>query len=285
MHFRTSAWLLLFASAPVFAGTPDHHKTYKPGLTAHYFLDAPDWNGNWPRDGDVVNDASPWTFRTYLYSRSEPLINHLFVRRGWFSVRWVGYLTIPERHGEKGTDGQVEVTFEFWADDGARLWLGGEEHINDWQPTWELAPESHRAVTVKLAPGRHRIVAEYFQGESLGKQDHDPAKLYWTIPARGIKRQIVPAAHFSHTDEDATLYVPSQGLSPADHERLDGGDRPPEDFSDAVRPGRRTRKVPVQRAFTGEVRMSVPLPRRLRARVRLADRRRRQGRTAVRPGY
>jgi hypothetical protein len=191
------------------------------GLVAHYFKDPTDWDGNWKAGEKPTVDPVEYTFREYKYSRVEPLINHFFIRSGWFSVRWVGKVKVEpglasvkkDDKGDKGgkpvgTD-PVDVTFEFWADDGARLFVDGVKLIDDWRACAETEPESHRKVTVKLTPGPHKIVVEYFQGESLKKQDRDPAKLYWTIPAFKIKRKIIPAAHFFHTQEDLEDYEPS----------------------------------------------------------------------------
>ena len=37
--------------------------------------------------------------------RVEPLVNHRFIRRGWFTVRWVGYLdTNPPPAGDDDDD-------------------------------------------------------------------------------------------------------------------------------------------------------------------------------------
>ena len=192
-------------------------KEAKAGLVAHYFKDSTEWDGNWKEGEKPKVDPVEWTFGEYRYSRVEPLINHLFIRRGWFSVRWVGYVKLEPGLGKgkkkgKGKPlpaGAVEVTFELWCDDGARLFINGEKVIDDWRACAEDEPESHRKVTLKLDPGPHRIVAEYFQGESLRKKDKDPAKLYWTCAALGIKRKIVPAAHFFHTEEDLEDYEPS----------------------------------------------------------------------------
>lgn len=183
------------------AGGP---REYKQGLVAHYYQDAQYWGGLWPDDVSVPNaDPMDWTFTTYAYSRHEPLINHLFIRNGWFSIRWVGYINVqPGATGEKkpeDSNAPVDVTFELWMDDGARLFIDGSKLIDDWRACWEKTPESHRRATVTLTPGYHRIVVEYFQGQSLEKDDHDPAKLYWTM---GGKQQIVPASHLFHCDED-----------------------------------------------------------------------------------
>lgn len=305
------------------------------GLVAHYFQDSVNWDGNWP---DTVSapdtPASDWTFARYQYSRVEPVINHLFVRRGWFSARWTGFfdpapgpgggpgahvivgvininpnnnpwreftLVLPggsritqddltrdyagyegealsvhvkpkgngnqngllvdgeaysldnaktyditashgmivrlyndrfdvngramgrwwiaitaadativcaEGAGSKtaGTSAatadagsECEYVFEIWADDGCRLILDGKVLIDDWTACWEVSEASVRkAAPVKLTPGKHRLVVEYFQGQSLTEGDEDPMKLYWSSADAGIPRQIVPPACFSH---------------------------------------------------------------------------------------
>ncbi len=179
------------------AGSPHE---YKQHLVAHYYQDPEYWGGTWPDSQSKPNsDPMDWTFTTYSYSRLEPLINHQFIRNGWFSIRWVGYINIePGQSGPKAQD-PVEVGFELWMDDGARLFIDGSKVIDSWKACWEKDPASHRGATVTLTPGHHRIVVEYFQGQSLEKDDKDPAKLYWTI---GGKQQIVPASHLFHTDED-----------------------------------------------------------------------------------
>ncbi len=178
---------------------------YTEGLVAHYYQDPQYWGGNWPDDVSVptVNAAS-WTFTTYAYSRVEPLINHLFIRNGWFSIRWVGYINVlPGATGgtnpDKDPNAPVEVGFDFWADDGARIFIDGKKVIDDWTACWQDLPRSHRKATVTLTPGYHPIVIEYFQGQSLQKDDADPAKLSWTIEGR---REIVPASQFFHKEAD-----------------------------------------------------------------------------------
>jgi len=313
------------------AGTPP-----SPGLVAHYFADPANWNGAWPDNVSVPTaDPSDWTFTKYEYSRVEPVINHLFVKKGWFSVRWTGHfnpdvsvapapatvkgrininpnnsdqneftlvlnsgevitrdnlkrryagyagaarslhvkpkgngnqngltvdgipypiandsafdisaasMTVRLYHekagpGEQGqgawwidiaaegatlsrgagapTDQGVaskdtaidepEYIFEILADDGCRLFLDGKAIIDDWQARSEESPEASRmAKPVKLANGNHRIVVEYFQGQSLTDNDHDPIVVYWSCPSRNIQRQIVPAAALSHGEEDTS---------------------------------------------------------------------------------
>ena len=166
------------------------------GLVAHYYRDPANWGGNWTPGSKPQVDPADWTFTKYHHSRIEPLVNHLFIRRGWFSVRWKGLIEIP-----KG-EGAVNVTFEIWADDGCRLFIDGEKVIDDWKDVDEDATDSHRTATVSLTGGKHKIVVEYFQGESLREDDRDPAKLYWSIPERHVPKQIVPASAFSYTLDD-----------------------------------------------------------------------------------
>lgn len=201
MRTLVAVVLVLGLVSLAFAGGP---REYRQGLVAHYYQDPQYWGGNWPDDVSVPA-VSPldWTFTEYAYSRVEPLINHLFIRNGWFTVRWAGYINVqPGATGEvnpENSNAPIEVGFELWMDDGARLFIDGEKLIDSWKACWEKLPESHRRCTVTLTPGYHRIVVEYFQGQSLDKDDADPAKLYWTI---GGKQQIVPASHLFHTDED-----------------------------------------------------------------------------------
>jgi hypothetical protein len=188
-------------------GRPQYHE----GLVAHYYRDHEYWDGNWPDDVSVpaVNPGD-WTFTEYKYSRVEPLVNHLFVKRGWFTVRWVGYLdTAPGQSGEKNRGLIVseakehEYTFEILADDGCRLFIDGKLVIDDWRACWERAEDALRVSNpVKLTQGKHRIVVEYFQGQSLKADDKDPMKLYWSCEDREIDRQVLPASHFFYTDKD-----------------------------------------------------------------------------------
>ena len=147
--------------------------------------------------------SSDWTFTDYAYSRVEPLVNHRFINKGWFSVRWVGYLdTSAARRATDGKD--AHYTFHILADDGCRLTVDGVVLINDWRPCWEDSPQAHRfSRSIKLSDGKHRIVVEYFQGQSLRQSDHDPIKLMWSSEERGIeKSSILPAAYLSHTADD-----------------------------------------------------------------------------------
>lgn len=173
---------------------------HRSGLVAHYYRDPVKWDDHWPENISVPGvDPDDWTFTTYRYTRIEPLINHQFIRRGWFSVRWTGELdTSPAGKRKK----EAEYTFRLWADDGCRLRIGNKSVIDDWRPCSEEDETSLRTGKITLQPGKHRIEVEYFQGQSLKKKDRDPIKLYWECKARKIPMQIVPASHLSHTAED-----------------------------------------------------------------------------------
>lgn len=178
------------------------------GLVAHYYRDHENWDGAWPDEtSEPSADAKDHTFKEYKYSRVEPLVNHRFIRRGWFSVRWKGILhTNPKSEYNK----KASYTFSLWADDGCRLVIDGKTVIDDWRPCAEDGPGAVREATVTLDPGEHKIQVEYFQGQSLQAKDRDPIKMYWSCKERRIPKQIVPASHLSHSRNDLQPEVPEQ---------------------------------------------------------------------------
>ena len=191
---------LLSLCAVTWAQVEKDQKTVRPGLAAHYYRDPACWNGMWPEYlSRPLAPAEDWTFSNYRYTRVEPLVNHQFVRRGWFSVRWQGCLNTSPAGG---ADREASYTFSVWADDGCRLFIDDQKVIDDWRACAEDDPAGVRKAAVTLQPGMHRIVIEYFQGQSLMKRDRDPVKLYWECKERNIPRQILPAAHLSHSDAD-----------------------------------------------------------------------------------
>jgi hypothetical protein len=184
---------------------------FAPGLAAHYYRDEDLWTGKWPDGVSAPNvPAADHTFGQYKYTRVEPLISHLFINRGWFSVRWQGYLTVPAT-----ADPAAELVYKFYlfADDGCRLFIDGDRVIDDWRPCSETAPDAVRSASRKLKPGRHKIVVEYFQGQSLAVKDRDPISLSWECRARGLKQTVIPEGQFSFKQEDL---APLPG-------RMDGG--------------------------------------------------------------
>jgi hypothetical protein len=217
MRYFMIACLIGVAAGLLIADDVDDKPRLKRGLVAHYYKDHENWKGNWPDSVSVPDvDAEDWTFTEYRYSRVEPLVNHLFVKKGWFTVRWVGYLdTNPRKDDDDDDDDdddgvvsaseEKEYKFEIVADDGCRLFIDGNKIIDDWKPCWEKSEEARRmAEPIKLTRGKHRIVVEYFQGQSLKGDDQDPMKLYWSCRDRKIRRQIIPGSHFCHTKKDET---------------------------------------------------------------------------------
>ncbi len=193
---KLTCCVLCLAFCVISLAVPADAREFLPGLAGHYYKDATNWNGLWPDDTDApLADPKACTFTKFEYTRVEPLINHLFIRSGWFSVRWVGYIDIP------GNEANTFL-FEVWADDGCRLQIGDAVLINSWYACPEDIDASHRTATATLAPGKHRIIVEYFQGQSLEQGDHDPVKLYWACSKLNIPKKIVSASVFSHEAAD-----------------------------------------------------------------------------------
>lgn len=163
------------------------------GLVAHYYRDAPNWEGNWPASSALpIASPAAWTFTHYSYTRVEPLVNHAFMRSAFFSVRWQGQL-------EVAVTGVDRIGIK--ADDGCRLWIDGHLLIDSWVPCSETDPKSFRVANKELLPGTHSIVVEYFQGTIMGKHDKDPMRLMWAVQGQDTFTP-VPASVFSHSLED-----------------------------------------------------------------------------------
>ena len=94
-----------------------------------------------------------------------------------FAARWTGTLIAP-----------ATGTYTFWTttDDGVRLWVGGLNLINKWQPQ---SPTTWSATVSLVAGQRYIFQMDYY--ESGGGAE---AKLEWAFP--GTARQIVPTTAF-----------------------------------------------------------------------------------------
>ena len=83
-----------------------------------------------------------------------------------YSVRWDGFV--------QARQGGI-YTFSTASDDGVRLWIDGQQVIDD----WGIHPERRDKATVTFAANsRHRIRMEYFQGEFQAV-----VRLGWQLPA------------------------------------------------------------------------------------------------------
>jgi len=91
-----------------------------------------------------------------------------------FSARWSGWVEAPS------TDDYV---FSVRADDGVRLWIGGELVINEWNVQ---SATTHRSKTLHLQAGhKYDLRLEYFERTGLAV-----VELSWS--ASGISSQIIP---------------------------------------------------------------------------------------------
>jgi YVTN family beta-propeller protein len=86
-----------------------------------------------------------------------------------FSVRWTGTVTIPA----SGT-----YTFRTNSDDGARLWVGGTQRINNWT---DHGPTLNTSAGINYTAGqRVAITLEYYE-----RGGGAVMQLLWTVPGNG----------------------------------------------------------------------------------------------------
>ncbi len=105
-----------------------------------------------------------------------------------FSIRWTGFVTIPETG---------DYTFTTTTDDGVRLWLNDVLMINDWQSQ----PPTENPATLSLVQGQVvAIKMEYYE-----KGAGAVASLKWSGP--GISKSIIPTQYLTTTD-------PGTGVDP-----------------------------------------------------------------------
>ncbi len=97
----------------------------------------------------------------------------------YFSVRWTGELEVAFSE---------PYTFYVTTDDGARLWLDGQEIISAW---WPQSPTEHRSQPIPLTAGqRYSIQMEWYE-DAVGAV----AQLSWQSPR--TPKQIIPAGALS----------------------------------------------------------------------------------------
>jgi hypothetical protein len=92
-----------------------------------------------------------------------------------FSARWTGEVEAPASGA---------YTFYTQSDDGVRLWVNGQQIINDW--TAHATKENRGVVSLELGK-KYSIKLEYFE-----KYSGATMKLLWSGP--GVAKQVIPQA-------------------------------------------------------------------------------------------
>ncbi|HEX8919814.1 MAG TPA: PA14 domain-containing protein, partial [Chloroflexota bacterium] len=166
--------------------------TNNGGLTAQYFSDT--------------------TLTNLVCTRRDPDVNFSLGVGGWpgcglastgFSARWTGKV-IP----------QYNETYTFYtlSDDGVRLWVNGQELVNNWT---DHAPVENSGTITLTAGQAYDIKMEYYQN-----QGGATAALSWSSPS--TSKQIVPAtalqatsttSNSSQSVDTYTTYIQNDGLT------------------------------------------------------------------------
>jgi hypothetical protein len=126
-------------------------------------------------------------FQTLSLSRTDPTVNFSWagspgtgVPADNFSVRWTGFVTAQSSE---------TYTFTTRSDDGVRLWVNGQQLVNNW--TYHGSTDNSGQIAL-VAGQSYSIVMEFFEGTELAV-----AQLSWATPT--IAKQIVPQSQLSPT--------------------------------------------------------------------------------------
>lgn len=104
-----------------------------------------------------------------------------------FSVRFAGQVEAPANG---------DYIFYVSADDGARLWIGGNLVVDD----WDIPGLSERSGRITLPAGKHDLRLDYFEGSGSAQ-----LKLSWSYP--GVAKQIVPTIRLYPRSGPASVEV------------------------------------------------------------------------------
>ena len=162
-----------------------HADAPQPGLKAEYF-DYTDLTGKVAERIDPAID--------FDWDLAEPVPG---VGQD-FSARWTGIVT-PE-HSEA-------YTFITRADDGVRLWIGGELVVDD----WHVHSAAERSGEIELEAGKaYDLELEYFDGLR-----HAAVKLMWRSASR--QKEVVPTSALmtARPQDPAPIELPKDGGVPA----------------------------------------------------------------------
>ncbi|HVE43326.1 MAG TPA: PA14 domain-containing protein, partial [Planctomycetota bacterium] len=126
-------------------------------------------------------------FQTLSLSRTDPTVNFSWagspgtgVPADNFSVRWTGFVTAQTSE---------TYTFTTRSDDGVRLWVNGQQLVNNW--TYHGATDNSGQIAL-VAGQSYPIQIDFFEGTELAV-----AQLSWATPT--IAKQIVPQSQLSPT--------------------------------------------------------------------------------------
>ncbi|MCP4610010.1 MAG: hypothetical protein GY845_14980 [Planctomycetes bacterium] len=123
----------------------------------------------------------PW--RELIIERIDPTVNFNWsgspdplMNPDGFTVRWTGKIEVPA---------SATYTFHTQSDDGIRLWVNGEQLINNWTDHGDTPDSGDIALS---AGQRYDIVLEYYEngGGAI-------CQLFWQSPT--IARQIIPSQY------------------------------------------------------------------------------------------
>ncbi len=169
---------LLFELPPAIGNTPVGDSSSQPGLVFDYYL---------PSAGDVARETLEKL--TPKATGIAPIVTFDLpdiTERDGFAMRFTGTLSITE---------PGQYTFYLASDDGSRLYLDGQELINN----DGLHGMAEKSASINLSPGGHPIVVTYFDNGG-----GDGLSLSWRGP--GIRRkQPVPTERLS-TAAETTLF-------------------------------------------------------------------------------
>jgi hypothetical protein len=177
-----------------------HIRKQRHGLTGQYFASRNFENPEKRRVDPTIN---------FRYGKGGPF-------RRWrvddFSVRWTGYIYIPFAD---------KWTFYTFNDDGARLWIGKRQIINDWNIHGATGNNS----TLELSEGYYAVTLEYFEARSYANM-----QLYWR-PSRNRRAGIIPTENLipnaSLLDKDIAV------TEDLDHPEMTKAAAPEKDVEDA----------------------------------------------------
>jgi hypothetical protein len=136
--------------------------------------------------GEYFHGSSSDPWRDFIMERIDPTVDFNWggnspdpsMNPDGFTVRWTGMITVPS---------SATYTFYTQTDDGIRLWVNGEQIINNW--TDHGSTEDSGDIT--LAAGRqYEIILEFYENGGSAQ-----CELSWESPT--ITKDIIPSEYFS----------------------------------------------------------------------------------------